>query len=1538
MEGQAVADLDGKDYNGGKGTLLHVFQDPAKAPLVKHLRTDKGEWAVRESVWVHYQPENGPVKAGPLTLGYTPYSGRHHFGPELQLGHVLGDHCGSQVLLIKTAWGGKSLYQDFRPPSSGGKVGPYYLKMLADIRRALANLKTEFPTYGDSTYELAGFVWYQGWNDGVDPKNAVPEYEQNLVNLIKDLRKDLKAPDLPVVIGELTGPWQEAPGAWKTLRQAQAAAAARPEFKGTVLFVETHDFVRNPEDSPNPGHGHHEFGNAETYFLVGDALGKGMKQLLTKALPERGASEPAKPTAHTERNLEGWTVRVDDRLLKDPNEELGKRALRFLENKLADIKAVVPADKVKQLQRVVIVLDLSHGKLTAMQYHPSAGWLKNNGYSTDLEKCVHIPRAADLPTKRNINEQPWVILHELAHAYHDQVLGFDEPRIRSAYENYKKNGHGDKTLLYNGRRVRHYALTDHKEFFAEMTESYFGVNDFFPFNRAELKEAEPEIYALLQDIWESPPRQEPDPAPSLHQQLLKENLTALAKAAREHGDAGRGAVVFHRPDLACTRCHTPGEDTGKLGPDLAKAGKQATDVYLVESVLLPSKVIKKGFETVTIITKAGKTFSGLLAEERADAVVLRDAAEIGKLLTIAKKDIEERNDNGPSLMPEGLVNVLSGRREFLDLARYLIEIAEKGPERARQLRPAASLFALPPLPEYERDLDHAGLIHALDDNSYKRGEAIYTRVCANCHGTREQVGSMPTSLRFAEGKFKNGSDPLRMYQTLTLGYGMMTPQTWMVPQQKYDVIHYIREALLKPHNPKSYTVIDDAYLATLPKGKSRGPKPSNIEPWVTMNYGPSLMATLEVGDKGNFAYKGIAVRLDNGPGGISRGRHWMLFDHDTMRVAAAWSGEGFIDWKGINFNGQHQVHPRVVGNVLFANPVGPGWANPETGNFDDPRLKGRDGKPYGPLPRSWAQYKGIYHYGNQVILSYTVGGAPVLEMPAYELARGDKVVFTRTLNVGKSAHDLLLRVATVDVDVAVIGHGATLEQQDGFTQLRIPAVATPLAVKLLLMQGEVKEYREFIASSPPAGALEPFTKGGPPRWPEILKTQSIVGGADTEAFAIDVLTHPVNNPWNCQLRLTGFDFFSDGKRAAVCSWDGDVWLVGGIDSPAKGLTWQRIASGLFQPLGLKIVKDKVHVCCRDQIVILHDLNGDGETDFYECFNNDHQVTEHFHEFAMGLQTDADGNFYYAKAARHALKAIVPQHGTLLKVSKDGTKTEILATGFRAPNGVCINPDGTFFLTDQEGFWVPKNRIDLVERGGYYGNFWGYHDVTDPSDAAMKQPLVWITNAFDRSPSELLWVTSENWGPLNGSLLNFSYGYGKVYVVPFEKVDGQVQGGMCELPLPRFPTGVMRGRFHPESGQLYCCGMFAWAGDQTQPGGFYRVRYTEKPVYLPIGLKATKAGMVITFSGALDPKTAGDAKNFAVQTWSLKRSEKYGSDHYDQKLSKVNAAKLSPDGKTVTLEIEDLKPTWSMEIKYNLKAADGSEVKGFLHNTIHRLGK
>lgn len=294
MEGQAVVDLTGPDYNAGKGTLETLMADPAKAPMLRHLRGTDGRWTVRDDVWVRYQREDRPLLAGRLGHGFSVYGDVHHFGPELQFGHVVGDHFKNPVLLVKTAWGGKSLYRDFRPPSSGGEVGKYYTLMIDQVRAAMANLDKDFPELKGRRCELAGFVWYHGWNDGVEPKTAVPEYEQNLVNLILDVRREFKMPKLPAVIGELTGPWVKAEGGWDALRKAQAATAVRPELGGNVAFVPTHDFVRKPEDSPNPTHGHHEFGNAETYFLVGDALGKGMLRLYGVKTPDQSARNTAR--------------------------------------------------------------------------------------------------------------------------------------------------------------------------------------------------------------------------------------------------------------------------------------------------------------------------------------------------------------------------------------------------------------------------------------------------------------------------------------------------------------------------------------------------------------------------------------------------------------------------------------------------------------------------------------------------------------------------------------------------------------------------------------------------------------------------------------------------------------------------------------------------------------------------------------------------------------------------------------------------------------------------------------------------------------------------------------------------------------------------------------------------------------------------------------------------------------------------------------------------------------------------------------------
>ena len=807
--------------------------------------------------------------------------------------------------------------------------------------------------------------------------------------------------------------------------------------------------------------------------------------------------------------------------------------------------------------------------------------------------------------------------------------------------------------------------------------------------------------------------------------------------------------------------------------------------------------------------------------------------------------------------------------------------------------------------------DHAEIVGAWNDEVLKEGETIYKTLCVVCHGTKEQPGSLPTALRFTEGAFKNGSDPFSMYLTLTQGFGQMVPQPQYTTAQKYAVIHYIRETFLRPHNPSQFKDIDPAML---PLGLARGEEEkidTTLPAHQRMELGNALFWTLEV-DKENIAQKGIAIRLDDGPGGVTKGRAWMVYDHDTMRVAAASTG-AFVDWKGIAYDGSHGTHTSLIGDKAFVLPPKPGWAVGEDG-FADPRQPAKDGKRYGPVPG--LKFLGLYRHQNQNVIAARIHGARVLESPAW-MDYGSTPILVRTFNVGASEKSLWVCLAPENLQVVLQGDGR-LTRENGFWFAKLEAHAK---ARVFLSAVDPASLETMAKTFAAPLDLEPLTRGGPSQWPQTVVTTSVAGAEDA-AFIADDFPLPIDNPFQSWMRPGGFDFTPDGKAAIVALWNGDVWRVDGVmDRAPSKLTWRRIASGLFQPLGVKFRDGELFVLCRDQLARLVDLNGDDETDFIECFNDDAQVTEHFHEFAMGLQTDAAGNFYYAKSGRHALDSVIPQHGTLLKVLADGSRTEILATGFRAANGVCLNDDGSFFVTDQEGYWTPKNRINRVKPGGFYGNMYGYTSVTDESDAAMEPPMVWITNDKDRSPAELIWVPEKAWGNLGGSLLNLSYGTGRAFIVPHEQVNGQWQGAVCELPMPAFATGIMRGRFGPDDA-LYTCGMFAWAGNATGPGGFHRIRRGTQAARVPLAVHSSPGSLRVTFS---DPLTVTTSE---LKVWSLKRTKNYGSKHYDEHPLAIRAVQLSEDRCTITLDVPELAPTHGYELRV------GDRV---LHGTLHSLG-
>jgi hypothetical protein len=214
--------------------------------------------------------------------------------------------------------------------------------------------------------------------------------------------------------------------------------------------------------------------------------------------PEANPSAPAKFSKQT---IEGWTVQLDQQLLEGKGKAIGDKAQRLLANKLFEIQLRLPADRLKKLQQVVIFLELKNPKLKPMQYHPSAAWLKQNGQDPQMAKAVHIPDAGQFISPSFCHTQPWAVLHELAHAYHHQVLSFENAEIKTAYARYLELAPKGDVLHISGKLRPHYARTNEKEFFAEFTESYFGTNDFYPFVAGELKKEFPHVYELMQEIW-----------------------------------------------------------------------------------------------------------------------------------------------------------------------------------------------------------------------------------------------------------------------------------------------------------------------------------------------------------------------------------------------------------------------------------------------------------------------------------------------------------------------------------------------------------------------------------------------------------------------------------------------------------------------------------------------------------------------------------------------------------------------------------------------------------------------------------------------------------------------------------------------------------------------------------------------------------------------------------------------------------------------------------------------------------------------------
>lgn len=822
----------------------------------------------------------------------------------------------------------------------------------------------------------------------------------------------------------------------------------------------------------------------------------------------------------------------------------------------------------------------------------------------------------------------------------------------------------------------------------------------------------------------------------------------------------------------------------------------------------------------------------------------------------------------------------------------------------------------------ESPVDHRALLKSLDAAAVERGKIIYAGLCINCHGEDGRSPSLEVARAFATQEMAYGNDPYAMFLTITHGNGQMPNQAWMSPQERYDVIHYIRETFMKPGNPVYEPVTDD-YLEKLPKFVP-SKNDDGLNNQSERDYGPVLASQLET-----RVVAAMTVKIGENT--------TLSYNTHRMDQAGLWQG-GFLDLSQTHhFKLRGEGQPKPVGKAMERLQY---WKWGHGGTLDYPT----EGLlPRGPLPQKWYEFHGHYLNGSRIVFSYSIDGRRILEMPQKErgykgvrhvlrIEPGDKPLvlavgrgegngtffdgvvlneYATTPEAKRGAVDKYLAISAQEKNgevgrfVGAIVRGDTRGLQWYVDEehriiLRVPPGSDARNIELIRGTGEsladvenligLMELRKIRSAG--VQDLQSLIKGGPSRWVEVLETTGELGTpgeADKNMpYALDTITVPYKNPWNVWIRTSAMDFFSDG-RAAVSTHGGDVWIVSGIDKDIDKLRWKRFAAGMFEPFGLRIIDDVIYVTCRDRIIRLHDFNKDNEADYYETFYADYDVSTFFHAYNFDLQTDDQGNFYYIKAGMYTSHALP---GSVVKLSPDGKEMEIFCTGFRTPNGMGRMPDGRFTASDNQGNWMPASKISILKKDGFYGyvqthragDQWApdggridHRKVVPPE--TFDQPVIWMPQDLDSSSGGQVTADPRRFGPLSGRFMHTSFGKGWMYYLTIQDIGDSSNGAIIRLP-HQFNTGIMRARVNPVDGQVYATGLTGWQGPNGGlDGGVQRLRYTGGDMVVLQSFAARKGQLRLTFNQPLDKETATKADRYNIEQWNYRWSAGYGSPHF-----------------------------------------------------------
>jgi glucose/arabinose dehydrogenase len=708
-----------------------------------------------------------------------------------------------------------------------------------------------------------------------------------------------------------------------------------------------------------------------------------------------------------------------------------------------------------------------------------------------------------------------------------------------------------------------------------------------------------------------------------------------------------------------------------------------------------------------------------------------------------------------------------------------------------------------------------------------------------------------------------------------------------------------------------------------------------------------IMGTIGVGKGADgaieaTAYKGIALRLGD------KGEASIAYDTRLGRVLGGWSGK-FTTEMNLMSRGEY---PTAMGPHYFITGEVAGYAVGEAASAF-PSAPG-----FAALPPSAFKLRSFEPKDGDGALTFaTAAGDKVTERPGTVEHNEARLIVRRVTAATSKGVTIALCRSSDAARVAVRGPGRA-DTLEGQAVWRVPPGQAEIEIA----------YAPPLAAKPEGWPTPEATVRRGREWAEDVVTAGEPSANKDAAYVLDRIKLPEENPWKAPMFTSALDFLPGGA-IAVSTFHGDVWTASGVDATLAKVTWRRHAAGLYHALGLKVVNGDVLVTCRDGVWRLIDRDKDGEADAYEAFNLDLMVTKNFHEFVFDLQQDPAGNLYFIKAGPvrnggRGFDEICDHHGALLRLPPDGSRLEVVATGFRAPNGIGVGPDGQITTGDNEGTWTPVCRLNWIKQGGFYGVVDLAHRQTPPAD--YDRPLCWFPKDVDNSSGGQVWVTSDKWGPWSGRLLHLSYGTCSIFGVLPQKLEGvplaPIQGGVARFDFT-FDSGAMRARFSPADGQLYVTGLRGWQTTATRNGALQRVRYTGAPVRMPLALTAVKGGLRVEFAEPVDPKVAADPAAWNLEVWNYVWSSAYGSPDVSTLAPPAQATTLGNDGKmqfskeqmserkhdplavrsvkvvdgrTVVLDIPELRPAMQTQLKYDLKSADGKELRGQIIGTIHAL--